>query len=294
MDLVRRHGGGGAVLQRQGVVGLALRQAPAAGVVRRLGPPALDQGDLARQGRLDLGGEDRGGLGLPVAGQVLFLGSPRQGGDQARGVGRHVVQAAHLRQGLVDDEVGRDDALASVAAGQLGFLVEHGGEGLQPRQIGLGVLPRLDGVLVVQESRHALVGSGELGEHIRGADAAAAVGDQAVRVGALAVDEGQGVVAHPRGGTEGGAVDALEGGQSRGVVGRVLGHRSDRTVGQFGAQPHQISRVQAKSRGFFGRSDQVAMGEVVHHPVEGRIAGRSGQNPKRGDTRGDTDGGGAQ
>ena len=58
----------------------------------------------------------------------------------------------------------------------LGFLVQRRGEGLQAREIGLGVLGRLDAVLGVQEVRNAVVGPAQLVDRI-GRREALAVGE---------------------------------------------------------------------------------------------------------------------
>ncbi len=162
MDFVRRHIGRGAATRRIGVIGLALGQAPNAGIMDGAGATGGHRVDLPGEGRRYLAGDDLFGPRLPVAVYALVPGAAGNRADQ--GVLR--LQRLQLLDRLVDDEIGRHDAGGGVTLELGGFLVQHRGKGLQAREIGLGIGPGFDAVLAVQEVRHGLVRAAQLAEHI--------------------------------------------------------------------------------------------------------------------------------
>ncbi len=197
VDLVRRLGGAGADLQQPVVVGGAVGQTPDPGFVARLGPGGPQDRDLAVQGRIDLLVGERGGAGRPVAGQAGRFGLARQGDGKARLVRGGGAEPGHLAKGGVQDEAGRDDAQADIAADPLALLVQFGGESLHPREPGLSVLRGRDRMLGVEQFGDAGEGAGLLADQVGG--------------GALGHGRGQGVVAIDEAGAVGPQLVGIDG-----------------------------------------------------------------------------------
>ncbi|MNS80822.1 hypothetical protein D3C72_1145190 [compost metagenome] len=177
MHLVRRHRGGGVVLQTEAVVVLALRQTPDAAVVGRAGAHGLQGIRLTLDGRIDLRRQNGLGARGPVAGDVLLGGAARQRLAHDRVGHRRAGNGAHLGQGAIDDEVGRHGAGGEVRLHPRPLVVHALGEVRQARQIGVGVLGALDAVLAVKEVGDLLIGAAELADRIGRRVHAAAVGE---------------------------------------------------------------------------------------------------------------------
>ena len=167
--------------QRMGVIGLALRQPPDAGVVHRPASKLAQQRHLAIQRRHNLGRVGRARPRRPVPRDPLGRGALNQRSHQRRGLSRR-PQQLHAGQGAIDGEVGRDDPQADVAAHPLQLLVHHPAKRLQARYIGLGVLAGLDAVLAGQEVGRVLPGAVDLAQHIGRARALAAIDKPRVRL----------------------------------------------------------------------------------------------------------------
>ncbi len=92
----------------------------------------------------------------------------------------------------------------------LGLLVEHGGEGLESRQIGVRVDGGLDLVLSIEEGWDVLIGAGELAQHIGRATAVFAEVELRIgRGGALKPINHRLIVGGVQAG-QGGGVEGLE------------------------------------------------------------------------------------
>ena len=164
--------GGGEGAQGQGVGPVALRQLPGTRVLGRMRALGLEDGDLAGQGRLDLGVDHAGGLGTPVAAHVALVGLADQRLEHGHVIGRRVPQRPQLGQGLVHQEAGQHDAERGVGDDPLALLIQQPGEGREARDEGFRVGPGLEPVLVGHEVRDGEIGPGSLRHHI-GTDAAA-------------------------------------------------------------------------------------------------------------------------
>ncbi len=167
MDLLRRHVGGGRVLQVGGVEGRAVLEAPDARVVDRGGPHGLQGRDLPVEGGADLGVIDLGRLGAVAFPQALGAGAAIEGTHQVRLV-RAGADRGELAQGDVQQEVRRHDPLAHIVAEPVGIGVQHRGETIQASQVVVGVLGRGDGVLLVQEVGQVGIGAGDRRDHVAG------------------------------------------------------------------------------------------------------------------------------
>ena len=183
----------------------------------------------------------------------------------------------------VDDEIGRDHADARVVADHFVFLIEHGGECRQPRQVGVGVGLVVDGVLAVEEVGHVLVRTAELADDVGHARAAVAVivalvGD--LGGGKVVVDDvvADGVVAG-----ETVAADGFEALQLVGVAGLVARELRQRTVAELRLLPGARAGIEAERGGEFGRARQRLVHEGVVELVQlGRLVGAGGTAGRRG------------
>ncbi len=147
VDLVGRQRCRGPDLERPGVIGLSVRQAPDARVMSRLGGVGAERRDLPVEGWKHLVLDDPGGVAGIVAGNALGRRPAGQRGHQPRLGRRRGAIVLHLGQGGGQDVVRRYDAQARIASRPLGLLVEHDGQILQPRQIGVSVGGGVDLVL---------------------------------------------------------------------------------------------------------------------------------------------------
>ena len=264
--------------------------------MRGLAPDALQQGDLALQGRQDRTFVDARGLPRPIAGDLVLLGAADDGLDDRRLGGRGRGEGLHLDQGLVDDEVRRDHAVGDVLAGDGGLLVHQASETLHPRQVGVGVRLGLDRVLGVQEVRHRLIGAGQLAQHIGRAGAAAAIAELPIALVLDGQHELHGVVVDGVHALEGLAVDGAQGVQL--LAGPHLGglDGGERAVAQLALGPGQLADIQAQAGGHLGRQPQLLGHDHVEQGVQASDLARprlgQGRRPSdRGEARG---GGGKQ
>ncbi|MNS90256.1 hypothetical protein D3C72_1242980 [compost metagenome] len=284
MDLGGAQGGGRIGLQPIGVEGLAVGQAPDPRVVGRLRADGLQRRDLAGQRRLDLLVDDGGGAGV-IAGQVQRGGLADQRLDHGQVGGGRVAQGADLRQHPVDDEVRGDDAEPGVLAHLVRLAVQHPGEGLQPRQEGLGARGVLDAVLVVHEVRRLEIGARELGHDIgRRTSRPRPIGEARGLGRGLAPEGGDGVI------ESAGLAEArlIEGAQGRpaadGLVTVVTdGVGADRR--QPGRQAGARAAVEAEVGGVFRIVVDVGLEPAVQQGVQPPvrlIARRLGQRGREG------------
>jgi hypothetical protein len=181
------------------------------------------------------GDVDGGGALAPVAGDGFVGGAAHDGLDQGGVVRPLAGQGVELLQGLVKDEVGRDHAQARVVAGALGVVVQRPREGLQPRQIGLGVLGRGDLVLGVEEGGNRLVGAGQLAQDVRGAGAVVAEVEGAVGRVLRPQAEDHRLVVDARQAVQARGVEALQAGEFGGGHRLVGGDARQRSVGELEA-----------------------------------------------------------
>ena len=291
MDLGAGQGRGGVAADAPVVIGLAVRQPPDAGVVGRFGTARAHGLGLAAQGRIDLALDDPLCPGRPVAGQVLLGRAPHDGGRQDHPVGGGLIEVGQLEQGLVDDEVRRHSPGREVGLHPGGFLIEGRREGGDARQIGLGVLGRLDRMLGVEEVGQALVRPGQLRDRIgRGAEAAAAIGETLAHDLGVA-EEGQGVVIDALGFGQGAAVDGLE------LVHLRPEHRPvgiDLGLGpviEAGLHGRHRALVHAQPGQGLGRLQQEGLDDPVHQGRQGG-GGRGGRLRQGLATGGETRAGG--
>ncbi len=278
MDFIGRHRRRGADVRREGVIGVAVLQPPDAGVVHGLAARCLDRGDLGVERLGDWAVDAPGRLGCPVAGNALGGRLLGQGLGHRTVGARQRPQGLHLRQGLVEHEVGRRDAVGDVLVKAVGLLGDDAGKGVHARQEGLGVGLGLDRVLAVEEIGRRAIGAGQLAEDV-GAGAAPAAEAELVealfrrreaphdRVVIDAIHAGQLVA---RNGLEHrhGAVQAVE---RRQVFGNGRGR-------QLRLQPGQFALVEAERSRRLRRMRQAFLEDGVESVTErlggSRIAGR--------------------
>ncbi|MCI3180199.1 hypothetical protein C5708_08030 [Caulobacter sp. CCUG 60055] len=278
VDVVGVQRGGGADLEQPGVIGLAVRQLPDAGVVPGLGLGGLDLGDLPVEGREDLVGNQRRRLARPVAGDPLGLGALGQGLDQAGLGGLLAAILRHLIKRRLQDEVRGHDPRAGVAPDPVRLLVQRLGEGLDPRQIGVAVGAGRDLVLRVQELGQAGEHAGLLADHVGGRPL------RHHRVeGVVAEGEARALEAHLQGVEHGVVIDEILAAEPRPfqrlepaqAVGAGLGALLDRRPGPV-AQPALQRRaaaiVEAEAGGRFGGFVEDFVGEGVQQAMQRRIA----------------------
>ncbi|MNS67578.1 hypothetical protein D3C72_1008330 [compost metagenome] len=277
MHLVRRHRGGGVVFQAETIIGLAVRQPPDAAVMGGAWTHGLQGVGLTLDGRIDLIGQDGLGLGGPVAGQVLLGRAARQGGGHDRvGCGR-AGDGAHLGQGAIDDEVRRHGP-----GGELGLhprpLVVHAlGEVRQARQIGLGVVRRLDTVLTVEEVGDLLIGAAQLTDGVGRGREAAAVGEAVPHHQGVA-EELQRVVIGLLGRRQLTLVDGLHGGHAVLELDLVGVDPGLRAVAQLEAGVSHRSPVHAQHGQGLGIGQDHLLGDLVQ---QGQELGRGGTSSRR-------------
>ena len=162
VNLLARHLGRRVRLDPPIIISLALRQPPAAGIVRGAAAKLLKHGDLAIERLRDRAGDQGAGARRVIAGEVRLPGAANQRGDQ-RGLGRRRrAQPLEIADRLVEDEIGRDDAKAGIVADALGFLVEIAGEGFEPREIIIRVGGVVDRMLGVEEIGDGVIIAAEL------------------------------------------------------------------------------------------------------------------------------------
>ncbi|MNR14965.1 hypothetical protein D3C85_1314690 [compost metagenome] len=142
-----------------------------------VGAHGLQGVGLTLDGGIDLAGQDGLGARGPVAGDVLLGGASGQGLGHDRVHHGRAGDGAHLGQGAVDDEVRRHGPGGELGLHPRPLGVHALGEVRQARQIGLGVVGRLDAVLAVEEVGDLLIGAAELADRIGRRVHAAAVGE---------------------------------------------------------------------------------------------------------------------
>jgi hypothetical protein len=208
------------------------------------------------------------------------LARRRDRGDQGRGGGVDAEHGLELDQGLVDGEIGRNDAQGRVTLRDFDFLVEQTAEVLQTRQIGVRVSLGLDDVLVIEEVRQVLVGAGQLRDDIGRAAVGAVVGEAGVERLAVGQDELDGVVAGRVHAGELAAINRAHGLELGGVVLGVLLKGGEGEVRQLRLGPGHVAGVDAQAGGRLGRAAQLAGDHAVIEGVGlggfGRIAARGG------------------
>ena len=287
VDLVRRHVGGGPLHQRVAVILLALGQLPHAGVMRGLLLQLLHQRDLAIQRGIDAVLHHLRGRGAPVAGDVLFPGAAHHRFRHRAGFGRGRTQLGQGRHQLGQREVGRDHAQAGIMALHVQFLVHGMREGAQPRDIGVGVVFRLDGVLGVQEGRRVDGIAGQLAEDIGLPRAGRAVIEVAVGVFTRRKVEHHHVKVGLVLAEEGIAVECLQPLELAGVHGLLLGDAGQRGVVDQPLFAGALGGIQAQRGGQGGGEVQRLLHEVIEQRVQrgtatSRESGRRGTDGKGG------------
>ena len=164
VDFIRRHQRRGTCPERPGVVGIALRKLPHAGVAGRARSLCFQFGGLALERGGDLVGGDFRGLCAEIARH--FRRVLRERGHQ-RPVGDiSAARGPDLGQRLVEQEIRRDDALRRRDIQSPGLAVELARIRFQPREVGLRILPRLHGVLLDHEARDLEESAGILRDDI--------------------------------------------------------------------------------------------------------------------------------
>ncbi len=270
VDFLGREGCRRVRLQPGGVEGLAVRQAPHARVVHGLRPNRLQRLDLAGQGRFDLLVHQGGGARV-IARQVQRPGLADQRLDHGHVGGGRVAQGADLRQHPVDDEVRRDHAQTGVFLDLVRLAVQHAGEGLQPRQEGVGAGRVLDAVLVVHEVGRREIGARQLGHDIRRRAARPRAIVEARRLSRrLAPEGGDGVVQRPGLG-QALLVKRLQLVPAFDRLFAILADGVRAGLAELGRQARAGVLVQTQVGGALGRLVDVGLEPAVQQGVQGRV-----------------------
>ncbi len=156
---VGRHARGGLVTQAERVIGLASRTAADTRLVAGARPLLRYQRDLCIERSRERAVDDPLRPCAPVAGKALLGRAPRKRAHQRGFLARLPAQRPELHQRLVGDEIRRNDAALQVIARPAGVVADFAREGVQPRQIGLGIGGRFDRVLGRNEIGRRLVGA---------------------------------------------------------------------------------------------------------------------------------------
>ena len=162
----RGHPGRGADAQRPCIIGVAILELPYARIVRRGFRGGVERVELARDRGIDLPGYDLRRHGFIIARNALRLGAARDGSDQPRLRRRNGARARHLADGRLQDEIGGADADADIVLHAGGFLIQHGGKGVQAGKIGVRVRLGVDLVLTVEEFSDADEAAGFLAHNV--------------------------------------------------------------------------------------------------------------------------------
>ncbi len=218
----------------------------------------------------------------PVAREPRVPRLARQRLHQHRLAGLQVPQGLQLRQGQVQAEVRREDPARGVMPLAVDVLLDGERKGLQPVEIGLGVLRRLHLVLVVQEVRDVLVGPGQLADHIgRVAAADIAEAEALAPVHGRTELEVDGIVVDPAGGREAGPADAPEGPELAALADQLGLLVSQGAVVEpvFEAGPRPV--VEPQRGGALGAVVDVGVEDAVELGDQALVGGSLGQGDGR-------------
>ena len=151
MDFLRRERRGRARAQGPGIIFVAPRQLPDAGIAGRPDAMELHFSDLPLQRGSDLRPRDARGASRIAA--LHGRRALRERGDDAPFL--DLARARHVQrlQRLVEEEVRRDHAHAARRLQPFGLPVQLASIGCHPRQIGVGIGRALDQVIAVEQLR---------------------------------------------------------------------------------------------------------------------------------------------
>ena len=288
VDLFGRARGGRPGLERPGVIGVAVRQLPDAGVGGGGRALAGKLGDLAvERGRHLLGRQ-----ALGAAGEIAGEGgrAPGERGNQAPFVDRLAADGALLAKALVEQEIGRDDADAGIVVQPFGLAIERGGIPFHAGEIGLRVGGVLDLVVAVQRVRDLDEGAGILGDHVR----RVAVGPVLVERGDVAEREGEAfergfvggpdhVEGDPRRGGERGGIDRAQAGEALRGAGGNGALAFGRTVGESGLERCARAGVEPERRGVFRIIGEQGLGDAGELLIGAALRGQGGEGGREGE-----------
>ena len=195
----------------------------------------------------------------------------RERGRKCRVRGRCAAQRLHLLERAIDEEIRRRDFESRIVPHPLALLVEHHGKGAQPCEVSLGIVPAGDLVLPVEKGRHALIGAGQLADHV-GNDVAAHI---PVVEGRSARDRlhlvGDRVVVGKIAPAERAALESLQSPQLRGVVLLELLQVLERRLRELRFRPGVLALVEPKR----GQLIRVPAQPLIHEDIEQSIQPRA-------------------